>query len=91
MNAPAAQDQSPLDVLVENLTVTYNNGNVAVRDAGFRLEAGTVCALVGINGSGKSTLFKSIMGFIKPAKGRVTIGGESIDVARRRNWMAYVP
>jgi manganese/iron transport system ATP-binding protein len=91
MNAPVAQDQSPLDVLVENLTVTYNNGTVAVRDAGFRLEAGTVCALVGINGSGKSTLFKSIMGFIKPARGRVTIGGESIDVARRRNWMAYVP
>ena len=80
-----------LDVSVEDVTVTYNNGNVAIYDASFRLQAGTICALVGINGSGKSTLFKSIMGFLTPAKGRVRIGGEPIRVAQKRNWVAYVP
>lgn len=84
--APAA-----LDVSVEDVTVTYNNGNVAIHDATFRLDAGTICALVGVNGSGKSTLFKAIMGFLTPAKGRVRIGGEPIRTAQKRNWVAYVP
>jgi manganese/iron transport system ATP-binding protein len=80
-----------LDVSVEDVMVTYNNGNVAIHDASFRLEAGTICALVGVNGSGKSTLFKAIMGFLTPAKGRVRIAGESIRTAQKRNWVAYVP
>ena len=80
-----------LDVCVEDVTVTYNNGNVAIQDASFRLESGTICALVGVNGSGKSTLFKAIMGFLTPAKGRVRVGGEPIRTAQKRNWVAYVP
>lgn len=87
-------DASPpplLDVCVEDVTVTYNNGHVAIHDASFRLESGVICALVGINGSGKSTLFKTIMGFLTPAKGRVRVGGEPIRTAQKRNWVAYVP
>ncbi len=80
-----------LDVQVTDVTVSYNNGTVAVHDATFRLHAGSICALVGINGSGKSTLFKTIMGFLKPAKGSVRIAGETIAMAQRRNWVAYVP
>ncbi len=81
----------PLDVSVEDVTVTYNNGTVAVVDSSFRLEAGTICALVGINGSGKSTLFKAIMGFLTPSKGRIRIAGEPVATAQKRNWVAYVP
>ena len=92
---PSAQPRTAsapaLDVTVTDVTVTYNNGTVAVHDASFRLHAGTICALVGVNGSGKSTLFKAIMGFLRPDKGSVTIGGETIAVAQRRNWVAYVP
>ncbi len=79
------------DVSVEDVTVTYNNGNVAIYDASFRLTAGTICALVGINGSGKSTLFKAIMGFLTPAKGRVRIDGEPVTAAQKKNRVAYVP
>src|SRR6266481_4820260 len=80
-----------LDISVQDITVAYNNGNIAIHDATFRIEPGTICALVGVNGSGKSTLFKAIMGFLKPAKGHVLIGGESIRTAQKRNWVAYVP
>ena len=80
-----------LDVSVEAVTVTYNNGHIALHDASFHLASGTICALVGINGSGKSTLFKAIMGFLTPAKGRVRVGGEPIRTAQKRNWVAYVP
>ncbi len=91
MSAPDSTSFPALDVSVEDVTVTYNNGHIAIHDATFRLEAGTICALVGINGSGKSTLFKAIMGFLTPAKGRVRVGGEAIRTAQKRNWVAYVP
>ncbi len=80
-----------LSIQVQDVTVAYNNGHVALRDATFHLNAGTICALVGINGSGKSTLFKAIMGFLKPAKGSVRIGGGNVEKAQRRNLVAYVP
>jgi manganese/iron transport system ATP-binding protein len=80
-----------LHLEVRDVTVTYPNGNVALHDASFRLEGGTVCALVGVNGSGKSTLFKAIMGFIRPSQGEVLISGGDIESAQKRNLVAYVP
>ncbi len=82
---------SDLDLRVADVTVTYNNGHTALRDASFELAAGSICALVGVNGSGKSTLFKAIMGFVRPARGEVTIGGLPVREAQRKNWVAYVP
>ena len=73
------------------MTVAYPNGNVALHDATFHLSAGTICALVGVNGSGKSTLFKAVMGFVKPVRGTVSLGGLSLREAQRRNLVAYVP
>jgi len=82
---------APLQLEVRNVTVTYPNGNVALRDASFQLSGGTVCALVGINGSGKSTLFKAIMGFVRPSRGDVLLSGAAIAAAQKRNLVAYVP
>ena len=63
----------PVELAVQNVSVAYNNGHVALYDASFRLQKRTITALVGVNGSGKSTLFNTIMGFIKPMSGSVTI------------------
>lgn len=81
----------PLSVEVADVTVAYANGHTALRDASFILKSGTICALVGMNGSGKSTLFKSIMGFLKPVRGRVLIAGSSVQAARKSKLVAYVP
>jgi len=78
-------------VAVEGLSVVYSNGNVAVEGASFTLDAGSICALVGINGSGKSTLFKTLMGFVQPSRGKVTIDGGPVIAARKQNQIAYVP
>jgi len=82
---------TPLAIEVEDVTVAYPNGHVALRDASFRLGPGTICALVGVNGSGKSTLFKSIMGFVRPARGRVRVAGAPVEASRKRQLVAYVP
>ncbi len=80
-----------LSLEANNVTVAYNNGHVALTDASFRLSGGTICALVGVNGSGKSTLFKAIMGFVRPTRGTVSINGEPVSTAHKRNLVAYVP
>lgn len=74
-----------------DLTVIYANGHVALRDMSFALRGGTITGLVGVNGSGKSTLFKAIMGFVRPTRGTIRIGGGAVAEALRRNMIAYVP
>jgi manganese/iron transport system ATP-binding protein len=80
-----------VSIVVNGLTVSYPNGHVALRDTTFSLQAGSICALVGINGSGKSTLFKAIMGLVRPAAGKVELGGMAVEQALKRNLVAYVP
>lgn len=84
-------EQQNVELTVKDVSVAYNNGHIALYDASFTLQQGTITALVGINGSGKSTLFKTIMGFIKPMKGSVTICGQSMHKAHKRHLLAYVP
>lgn len=76
---------------VEGVSVAYSNGNLALQDATFHLASGTICALVGMNGSGKSTLFKSIMGFVKPKAGSVSINGQPVRQVLKQHQVAYVP
>ena len=76
---------------VENVSVAYSSGNLALQDATFHLSSGTICALVGVNGSGKSTLFKSIMGFVKPKTGSVMINGLPVREVLKQHQVAYVP
>lgn len=78
-------------IAVEGVGVTYGNGHAALRDVSFHLEAGQICALVGVNGSGKSTLFKALMGFVQPGSGRVRLCGLPVNEALKRNAVAYVP
>jgi manganese transport system ATP-binding protein len=82
---------APLDIFVDNVSVTYNNARLALYDATCTVQPGTITALVGPNGSGKSTLFKSIMGFLEPSQGRVRVGGFSVQKAQKQQLMAYVP
>ena len=80
-----------LNITVDNINVTYSNARLALYNASCTVEAGTITGLVGPNGGGKSTLFKSIMGFLKPSQGRISIGGLPVNKAQKRQWMAYVP
>lgn len=83
--------RNTLSLDVKSVSVTYNNGHQAIRDASFSLTDGTICALVGVNGSGKSTLFKSIMGLVKPTSGEVRLNQQPIAAALKQNQIAYVP
>ena len=75
---------------VDGLTVAYGDV-LALDDVSLRVEAGRVCGLIGMNGSGKSTLFRSIMGMVRPDRGRVLIDGDAPTAARKRSLIGYVP
>ena len=51
---------------------------VAVDGVSLRLEQGERVALIGPNGAGKSSLLNALCGLIKPAAGRVRVGGRDV-------------
>lgn len=87
---PASPDAGG-GISVRAATVVYRNGHNALRNASFQIPTGTITALVGVNGSGKSTLFKAIMGFLRLAAGEISVLGQSVRAAIRRNLVAYIP
>jgi len=61
---------------LEVVGISKSFGSVrALDNIGFRIEPGTVHALIGENGAGKSTLGKIIAGVIQPDRGHVALSG----------------
>ncbi len=59
------------------VTVRFG-GLVALSDVSIDVPPGTIIGLVGPNGAGKSTLFGVLSGLLRPASGRVFIGGDDV-------------
>ena len=62
---------------VEDLQVAYD-GVQAVRGISLEVHASEITALLGANGAGKSSTLLSIVGLVKPGRGRVTFEGQDI-------------
>ena len=63
---------------VEGLKKAFG-GVVALRDASFELEAGTVHALCGGNGAGKSTFLSILMGIYRRDAGKIWRKGQEVE------------
>ncbi len=93
MTAEAAVETRPL-LTVEKLTAGYS-GAMVIEDVMLSLRPGEILTVLGKNGMGKTTLLKTIMGFLRAAKGTVRLGEE--DVTHRpphlmaRSGIAYAP
>lgn len=59
---------------VQQLTKRFPNGK-GIFDVSFSVKKGEVFGFLGPNGAGKSTTIRHIMGFMKPEKGSVKVGG----------------
>jgi branched-chain amino acid transport system ATP-binding protein len=73
---------------VEDLAVDFG-GVAALAGVSFVVPPGAITSLIGPNGAGKTTAFNAITGYLRPRRGRVTLGDETLtgrracDIARR--------
>ena len=59
---------------IKNLTMRYKNGK-GVGDINITVDNGEVKGLLGPNGAGKSTTMRSLMGFLIPSEGSLSVEG----------------
>lgn len=74
----------------ENLTFAYQQKKV-LENFNFKIERGTITAIVGSSGTGKSTLFKLILGLFEAESGKLSINDNIKLDASLRGIFAYVP
>jgi ABC-2 type transport system ATP-binding protein len=90
MDATVTPATAPV-VQLDNVTVIYGK-NRALKNVTATFARGAV-GLLGPNGAGKSTMLKSLLGFVKPDEGRMTVLG--MDVAHEplniRARIGYMP
>jgi branched-chain amino acid transport system ATP-binding protein len=62
---------------VNDLDVFYGDAQ-ALWEVSISVDSGEVVSIVGSNGAGKSTLVNTIMGILRPRRGRITLDDEDI-------------
>jgi energy-coupling factor transport system ATP-binding protein len=93
---PASPRPSPL-LSVENLSHTYADGTIALRDISLEIDEGEYVLIIGQNGAGKTTLVKHFLNLLSPTRGRVAIDGRSLsnfsvsDLSRSIGYVAQNP
>ncbi|GHV69814.1 ABC transporter ATP-binding protein [Spirochaetia bacterium] len=97
--ALANEDIPKLDfrktIALENISFSYpNTSKDVIKSQSLVIEANTSIALVGATGCGKTTLVDIILGLLEPQTGAISIDGQKITGANRKNWqrnLGYVP
>ena len=79
---------------IDHLVKQYGRRRV-VDDVSLQVEAGEIVGLLGPNGAGKTTTFYSIVGFVRPDGGSITLDGDDITdlpmYRRARRGIGFLP
>jgi iron complex transport system ATP-binding protein len=70
------------------------NGKAILDDVDLEIAPGEIICLLGQNGAGKTTLFRTMLGFIAPLRGSVTLAGREVSRLSPREIariVSYVP
>ena len=68
-------DLADAPLVVDGLTKTYKDGQLAVDNVSWRAERGQVVGLLGPNGAGKTTTLRMVVGLVRPDAGTVHVQG----------------
>ena len=84
--APSADSTVRFDAV----TVAYR-GAIVLKPLTLDVAAGEILAMIGPSGSGKTTALRAVAGFVRPASGRIHIGGADVtDVPPYERGLAMV-
>ena len=73
-----ARNSDAVDALaLRGINALYGDSHV-LHDVSFSVKPGRVLALLGRNGAGKTTCMNTIIGFLRPRDGDITLHGKSI-------------
>ena len=81
------QEQTMIEIT--NLSCRYGSNEI-FKGVNLKIEKGIFAGIVGPNGSGKTTLIKSMLGVIKPTKGKVYVNGGLVK-SRHPSKIGYIP
>lgn len=71
-----------MTIEVKNVSKTYENGELVLKDINFKIEDGEFFIIVGPSGCGKSTLLRIIAGLTELNSGSIIINGQDVtDIA----------
>ncbi|MGW2346498.1 ABC transporter ATP-binding protein [Streptomyces sp. NPDC001661] len=70
-------DQKLSGIRFDRVSVAYG-GTTVLDSLDLTVEPGEVMALLGPSGSGKTTALRAVAGFVRPASGRVLLGGRDV-------------
>ncbi len=73
----ARASRSSSGIGFEDVTVAYN-GLVVLDSLTLAVNPGEIVALIGPSGSGKTTALRAVAGFVRPTRGRITIGTRDV-------------
>ncbi|WP_223428714.1 ABC transporter ATP-binding protein [Tateyamaria pelophila] len=82
------------DIRFEDVSFAYPERGPTLHGLSFHVHPGETIALTGVNGSGKSTAIGLLLGFLKPADGRILLDGQDIETLpldHLRRAIGYVP
>lgn len=81
-------DVEPAAVTVTDATIRPTAASPAVlSDASFRVERGSITALLGPTGSGKTTLLRTILGELRPDSGEISPFSGPVAYCAQTPWM----
>lgn len=73
-SCPQSFVNSRADIVFENVSFEYNEGEPVLKDINLEIKAGETLAIVGPNGCGKSSLVNLILRFYDPTEGTLQVG-----------------
>jgi 2-aminoethylphosphonate transport system ATP-binding protein len=75
--AAGAKTAAGSNVAFDRVSVAYR-GAIVLKPLTLEVAAGEILAMIGPSGSGKTTALRAVAGFVRPAGGRILIGGRDV-------------